>query len=86
MTLPMYVSTARSGEYESNLNTPRLPKYTSFITNDRQPLGTLIMYEIDVQHFNRRHSPALDNQDHPDDNDTNDDADRDQVAPGGGQC
>lgn len=82
----LFVSTARSGEYESNLNTPRLPKYTSFITNDRQPLGTLIMYEIDVQHFNRRHSPALDNQDHPDDNDTNDDADRDQVAPGGGQC
>ena len=82
----LFVSTARSGEYESNLNTPRLPKYTSFITNDRQPLGTLIMYEIDVQHFNRRHSSALDNQDHPDDDDTNDDAGRDQVAPGDGQC
>ena len=82
----LFVSTARTGEFESNLNTPRLPKYTSFITNTRQPLGSLIMYEIDVQAFNRRHSSAIDNQDHPDD-DSNTDAncERDQVAPTDGQ-
>ena len=44
------------------------------------------MYEIDVQAFNRRHSSAIDNQDHPDD-DSNTDAncERDQVAPTDGQ-
>ena len=43
------------------------------------------MYEIDVQHFNRRHSSALDNQDHADEDESNNDANCDQVAPNAGQ-
>ena len=60
----VFRAAARDGEFERYLGSARAPKFVSYITNEREPLGNILEFEGDTTTFIRRNTqPQFDSSD-----------------------